>query len=169
LNGDATFMFTATNNGAQPVTFQPTFNTQLLFSSSLVALNTIVSGSSMLLTATPGSQGLGPAQSVSFSGSSGLTSSGTVTDNLSAILASLQGVGSFTITGTSLTGTSLVGGGGNISISQNNLAGIGSEIVYTYTPGVVTPPPSTVPEPGSLALASLAMMGALFASRRKKA
>ena len=66
-------------------------------------------------------------------------------------------------------GTSTVsftsGGGGNLPTSPTTTAGCSAEIVYTYD--AAPPPPVTVPEPASMALVGLGMMG-LAAIRRRK-
>lgn len=58
------------------------------------------------------------------------------------------------------------GGGGNIIVTQNTVAGCGAKVTYSYTAS--TPTPNPVPEPGSVALLGLGLAG-LGVLRRKKA
>ncbi|MBL8452105.1 MAG: PEP-CTERM sorting domain-containing protein [Zoogloea sp.] len=99
-----------------------------------------------------------------------LTDLGTVnpTDSLTfnaSDLAAFIGSGSTSFSCTSLVSNSQAGGGGNIRVTQDTQAGCGLNVVYTYD--VATPPPAQVPEPASMALVGLGMMG-LAAIRRRK-
>jgi opacity protein-like surface antigen len=100
----------------------------------------------------------------------GLTDLGSVdkTDTLSltaANLAAFIGNGTTTFTCESGVSNTQNGGGGNIVVTQSTSAGCGLSVVYTYD--VPTPPPANVPEPASMALVGLGMMG-LAAIRRRK-
>ncbi|MDP4626410.1 MAG: choice-of-anchor E domain-containing protein [Akkermansiaceae bacterium] len=77
--------------------------------------------------------------------------------DLAPILASLQsnGAGSFTINVESMSGLSIVGGGGNLSASQFTIAGAGAKIVYSY-----------VLEPSSALLCGIAGLGLIVRRRR---
>jgi opacity protein-like surface antigen len=99
----------------------------------------------------------------------GLTDLGTVdkTDTLSlsaANLAAFIGTGTTTFTCESAVSNTQSGGGGNINVLQSTEAGCGLNVVYTYD---VPTPPTNVPEPASMALVGLGMMG-LAAIRRRK-
>lgn len=80
-------------------------------------------------------------------------------------LSAFIGTGTTTFTCDSLVANSQAGGGGNITVVQNTQAGCGLNVVYTYD--VPTNPPAQVPEPASMALVGLGMMG-LAAIRRRK-
>ncbi len=100
----------------------------------------------------------------------GLTDLGSVdkTDTLSFNAADLNafiGTGTTSFTCESGVVNTQAGGGGNIVVTQSTSAGCGLSVVYTYD--VPTPPPANVPEPASMALVGLGMMG-LAAIRRRK-
>ena len=82
-----------------------------------------------------------------------------------ADLSAFIGTGTTSFTCDSLVSNSQAGGGGNITVVQNTQAGCGLNVVYTYD--VPTNPPAQVPEPASMALVGLGMMG-LAAIRRRK-
>ena len=56
---------------------------------------------------------------------------------------------------TTLTGYTFIGGGGNLSTSQNTTAGADITVTYDYTP----PGPPAVPEPGTLSLFGTGLLG----------
>jgi hypothetical protein len=76
------------------------------------------------------------------------------------------GGGLFSITGTSLSGLLLQGGGGNIQSTQATTAGINAFITYDYTERT---PPVNVPEPAMLGLMGLGFAAMGAARRRRQA
>ncbi|WP_149989196.1 MULTISPECIES: choice-of-anchor E domain-containing protein [Microcystis] len=69
----------------------------------------------------------------------------------------------FSVTCTSMSGLTVMGGGGNITASQSTTAGCGASVQYTYTPAS---PPLTIPEPSGV-LGIFAVAGVGFFLRRK--
>jgi hypothetical protein len=166
--GAAVFQFSVTNNAAQTQLANVTSSTSLFWSSSLAALNTPLSGATINLSFSTGPTNFAPGVTTTF-GPSNQTGNSPFTFNDAATLAALSaaGGGTFNLTCQSLSGLTVAGGGGNLSIPQQTQAGCGAQITYTYEIPPPPPPPG-VPEPASLALVGLALAGASFASRRRR-
>jgi hypothetical protein len=110
-------------------------------------------------TFTTGSQTLGPSGTQTFSSLSG---SGTATITNTTNFAPYIGGGTFTIPVSTLSGFSVIGGGGNFAGSQSTKATANALVTYTYDQS------STAPEPGTAVLtggAALLILG--LASRRR--
>lgn len=161
IEGAATFAFSGANNSAQAQLARITSSTELLWSSSLAAINPFLNV--FTLSATSGFQSYAVGETKNFGP---FNVSDSQVDNLSSILSSLQlaGGGNFDLTCNSLSGLTVAGGGGNISTTQATTAGCGASIVYEYTERT-----TQVPEPGSLALMGLALSGLFVAAKRRKA
>jgi hypothetical protein len=159
-SGGAQFIFGGTNNAAQAQSATITSSTTLSWDSSLAAIDPFLGD--IALSATSGLQNYAVGETKNFGP---FSDSESLVDNLGGILAALQaaGGGTFDLTCESLSGLAVLGGGGNISTTQATSAGCGATIVYEYTDR------PEVPEPGSMALAGLALAGLAFVTKRRKA
>jgi len=95
-----------------------------------------------------------------------LTASATqdVTYHLAAILAEYTGLGTFSLTDNTLTGTLIGNTGGNTTATQATTEFTVGDVIYTYTP-----PPSGAPEPATLFLMGSALVGVGVLRKRFKA
>lgn len=161
-NGQAVTTITLTNNAAQDQRLRATSTVDLTFSSNDASISAILSAITLSMQAnsggivtlpTGGSQSFGPiadSDAANFTAGAG-----------DAILAAFTGPGTFSVTCESLSGISLVGGGGNVVSSQETQAACGASVEYTFTT-------TQVPEPGTLALLGAMAVGAGALSRRAR-
>jgi hypothetical protein len=164
FTGENSTSLRLTNNAAQAQNVKATTSTDLNFSSTLGALNSLITASNPIvsLSATTGFNLISAGASTTFGP---LVDSDQLdwTAQLSGILGSFVGAAgqNFAVGCTSLSGIALVGGGGNVGTDQQTKAACGAKVVYTYTPTN-----TQVPEPSALALVGIALAGAAWARRK---
>ena len=153
------------DNAGSPDSLTATISSILSFNSGLAPLDAIVSlpANDVVLQFNVASSSFNIGQTKPYGP---LTDSENITLNLNSILASLQapGGGTFSVGGTSLSGITVFGGGGNTSSTQDTTAGIGARITYTYTPFAVIPEPSQAIS--TLALCTFGLMLRRRAAKR---
>jgi hypothetical protein len=150
----------STNGTDQDVTVDAT--TSLDLSSSLAALDPLLvdqqsDANGLLMSTDPNLHFYG-------GGNTNGSQPDPVELDLSSLLGALTGTGTFSITCTASASGKFTAT--NVRLDVMPGADCGATLTYTYTP-VGNPNPGTVPEPGALSLAGLALAGAAAASRRR--
>ena len=168
LFGQAISSASILNTAAQAQNFAFTSRLFLMFSGS--AIDDLISLQLFDTGTIPGSNAAGmisipPGEPAYDLGTVDVTDS-VVLNIDAANFAAFIGSGALDLKCESLVSNTQTGGGGNITVRQETVAGCGATITYTYDD--TTPTPNPVPEPGSLALLGLGLLG-LGALRRKQA
>lgn len=164
INGQMLTNIALTNNASQAQTPEATGFVNLYFSSSLASLNALFQSTNPLtMTVNVLPTHLDSGQTV-YTGPLEASRSSLFDSSLNSFWAdfSRAGGGQFNLGCTSKSGISVFGGGGNIGSEQSTTAACSAEITYTYGPS------TQVPEPASLALVALAMVGATVVTRRRQ-
>lgn len=160
LGASATVGGNVTNSTATPQSFKVTTDTNIALTSALASLN----GVNVDLVTT---------QTYASVASGATAAYGPFTPSASASVASALPLSDFTggpltFTAGTLSSTTILGGGNNISAAINSTASGVVTVTYTYSaPLPPPPPPSTVPEPASMALLGMGLAGLGLVRRRR--
>ena len=147
LTANATISGSVTNNATTSQSFKVSTDTQLSLKSTTASVNGILADVTSMQTyaaVAPGATAnYGPY--VPGGGTAGVN--GTPLSDYTA--------GPINFTASTLSATTILGGGNNITAAVNSTAGGSVTVTYTYTPT----PPTSVPEPASMALLGMGLAG----------
>lgn len=155
VTGTISGTITLTNNSATTQTVAA--STQSQFSVGSLAGFTFVNPI-FQATFSTGSQTLNPGQSATFAGLN--TTASADLGAQSASLAPYSGAGTFNLGLSTLTGLTLLGGGGQVGSVQSTSASATAQVTYTYNTT------STTPEPATVSMLGIGLVGLGFAFRR---
>ena len=162
--GSASTTINLTNNAQQPQLVEATSQVNLLFNSSVQAIPASTPNP-LVISLPTGVQNIAAGATYTSPLLTGMAAGSTTFTGAGQLASfSAPGGGLLTVDCVSLSGLTVLGGGGNITATQSTTAGCAADVTYTYEP--LTPPPS-VPAPAPLVLMGLGLAG-LAASRRRK-
>jgi hypothetical protein len=148
-----------TNSAPSTTTFSVSVNSAITFANGTGAPANLLPGGDTLSLNLTSAYTLAAGASAPFSGSANGTGTlGPITTGLVAF----EGLGTFQVNVSTLTGTTINGGGGNINTALALADTPEVTITYNYSP--VTP----VPEPSTWAMMILGFMGVGFMAYRRK-
>ena len=155
--GNATVGGSVTNNATTSQNFKVSTDTQVTLNSTTASVTNLL----LDLTTTQSYVAVGAGATAVY---------GPFTPSASAVNVNGTPLSDFTagpinFSASTLSATTILGGGNNITAAVNSTAGGSVTVTYTYTP-TPTPPPTTVPEPASMALLGLGLAGLGLIRRR---
>ncbi|GAC20517.1 choice-of-anchor E domain-containing protein [Paraglaciecola arctica] len=162
LSGESLSSTVLTNNAANPANFSFTSVLNFFFDASSVGVTTPVPAFVTQLASTAGFVNLGSGASLNLGPVSDIASySVTLTGG---DLTAFVGTGLFDTSCSTLSGSTFVGGGANISNDQTTSAFCSASISYDYTETTATP----VSAPASALLFGAGLLGLAVTRRNKK-
>ena len=165
LTGTINVTGSVTNHAAQQQTFTLTETSNMAGSGGRTSLNAAISALSISLGQT--FTGLAPGASGTFGPPNVNSATSTITNPID--LASYQSAGGSvdTIAVSTLTGTTILGGGGNITSALATKAELALTVKYTYTQSCAQTQ-TCIPEPATMAILGAGLIGLGVAARRRR-